>query len=110
MIEGSILVSVRNDAERIELFAEEISTVMNRHPWSWECIWADDHSEDESLSILRFIARSDPHHHYLSFARRFGTSAAFLAGCRKSRGAVLDLLGVWWFRKQAVRYSIAVES
>jgi dolichol-phosphate mannosyltransferase len=92
MIQVSIVVSVRNDAERIEPFAEEISTVMNRHPWSWECIWADDHSEDETLSILRSIARSDSHHHYLSFVRRFGTSAAFLAGFRKARGAVLVTL------------------
>jgi dolichol-phosphate mannosyltransferase len=92
MIEVSIVIPVRNEAENINALAEEISTVMNRHPWSWECIWVDDSSQDESLAIIRRVAEVDHNHRYLSFERHAGQSAAFWAGFQRAKGSVLATL------------------
>jgi dolichol-phosphate mannosyltransferase len=92
MVEVSIVIPVRNEAENINALAEEISTVMNRHAWSWECIWVDDSSQDESLAVIRQVAEADHHHRYLSFERHAGQSAAFWAGFERAKGAVLATL------------------
>ena len=42
VVEVSIVILVRDEAEDVEALAEEVSTVMNRYPWSWEYISVND--------------------------------------------------------------------
>lgn len=88
-IEVSIVIPIKNEEENIELLAEELTSVLKRQSWSWECIWVDDGSTDQSLSILQRLAKADPRHRYLSFDHNAGQSAAFWAGFKESRGAIL---------------------
>ncbi len=85
----SIVVPVKDEAESIEALAKEVSAAMNRQPWSWECLWIDDGSTDATLSILKRIAETDPHHRYITFERNAGQSAAFCAGFKDARGDVI---------------------
>lgn len=88
-VEVSIIVPVKDERESIESLAAEVTSVMNRHPWSWECLWVDDGSTDGSLQIIQRLCASDPHHRYLAFQCNTGQSAAFCAGFREARGYVL---------------------
>lgn len=88
-VEVSIVIPIKNEEENIEPLAEELTGVLGRQSWSWECIWIDDGSTDRSLSILQRMAKADPRHRYISFVHNAGQSAAFWAGFKASRGAIL---------------------
>lgn len=85
----SIVIPIKDEAENIAVLADELTEVMNRSSWSWECIWVDDGSTDSSLANILKVAGSDPHHRFISFDRNRGQSAAFWAGFREARGAVI---------------------
>jgi dolichol-phosphate mannosyltransferase len=87
-IEVSIIIPVKDEAENIEPLASELSKVMDRHPWAWECLWVDDGSTDRGLSVLQHLSRSDPRHRFLSFQHNAGQSAALWAGFAEARGAI----------------------
>lgn len=85
----SIVIPVRNEVENIPALAVEISSVFDKEPVEWECIWIDDGSTDGSLAALCGLAQADPHHRYLSFAENAGQSAAFWAGFTEARGDMI---------------------
>lgn len=88
-MELSVVIPVKDEAENIENLARELSWVMGEQPWSWECIWVNDGSTDGSQFILEKLAQGDIRHRYITFERNSGQSAAFWAGFREARGAVL---------------------
>ncbi len=88
MIEVSVIVPIRNEAENIDALARELTSVFMQTPWTWECLWVDDGSTDGSLSVLQEICRNDSRHRYLSFQRNAGQSAALWAGFREARGEI----------------------
>ena len=88
-IEVSIVIPLFNEAKNIEPLVMEITKTMDEHPWSWECLWIDDGSTDQSLSILRKISDADKRHRYLSFEQNCGQSAAFHAGFKAVNGFII---------------------
>lgn len=87
-IEISIIIPITNEKDNIEPLADEVSRTMKQQPWSWECLWIDDGSNDGSLEILRKIHEADAHHQYLSFKENKGQSAGLYAGFQEARGIV----------------------
>lgn len=87
--EISIIVPVRDEEENIAPLAEEITGVMEETPWSWECIWVNDGSEDGTESELVKIGARDGRHRSFTHLRNYGQSAALYTGFRESRGEVL---------------------
>ena len=89
-IDISIVIPVRNEADNIVALAGELESVMDREFFRrWECIWIDDGSSDGSLAKIREIADANPCHRYISFERNAGQSAAFYAGFRAARAAII---------------------
>ncbi len=90
VIRYSIIIPVKDEEENIELLAREIEEVMSLYKREeWECIWVDDGSTDSTPYILQRLHKRDPHHHYVSFQKNAGQSAALFAGFRKARGDIL---------------------
>ena len=89
MIDLSIIVPVKDEAENIAAVAKELEGVMGRSPWTWECVWVDDGSTDGSLAVIERLVQADPHHRFISFAKNAGQAAAFFAGFKEARGRVL---------------------
>ena len=85
----SVVIPIKDEAENIQPLSQQLTSVLNDHPWSWECIWIDDGSTDGSLAILERLARQDAHHRFVSFDRNAGQSAAFCAGFKESTGAII---------------------
>ncbi|MCP4668503.1 MAG: glycosyltransferase family 2 protein [Deltaproteobacteria bacterium] len=88
-IDLSIVIPLKDESDNIGHLADELTGVLERHPWSWECIWVDDGSTDDTLSILKGLVQKDPRHRYISFEKNAGQSAAFYAGFEAARGATL---------------------
>ena len=88
-IDLSIVIPLKDESENIGPLADELTGIMELHPWSWECVWVDDGSKDGSLLNLERLVQEDPRHRYISFEKNAGQSAAFWAGFRAARGATL---------------------
>ena len=69
------------------------SAVLKENSESYEIIFIDDGSKDDTLKILKAYAVADNHIRYYSFSRNFGKEAALFAGLQKAKGdyvAVMD--------------------
>jgi len=88
----SIIVPVKNEAQNIEGLAGEIGKVMRATSWTWECIWIDDGSTDNTLTELQQINAGDGRHRFLVLPFNYGQSAALSAGFHHARGQIFVTL------------------
>ncbi len=90
----SIIVPVYNEAESLALLHEQIHLAVDPVAGlSWEVVYVDDGSRDESAKVLETLACGDPTHTSVVFFRRnFGQTAAIAAGIDNSRGEVIVLM------------------
>lgn len=88
----SIVIPVKDEAPNIPTLAGEISDAMASQRYSWEVLWVDDGSRDQTLSCLRDLGKRDPRHRHISFNANYGQSAALVAGFLESRGEVIATL------------------
>jgi glycosyltransferase involved in cell wall biosynthesis len=87
-IELSIVVPVLNEADNLKTLYEQITrTVSSRY--SYEIIFIDDGSTDNSPAALSEILQSDPRVRVIRFRRNFGQTAALSAGFEHSRGEII---------------------
>jgi len=90
-VDFSVVVPVCNEAENVEPLAREIDAAFNNR--SYEMIFVDDGSTDETAAILKKLKGSLPALRVLSHSFRSGQSAAVASGVRASRApwvATLD--------------------
>ena len=92
MVDVSVVIPLKDEAENIEPLFQELKSVLDHQSWSWEVIWIDDGSEDESLALIEELSSIDSRHRYLSFEKNAGQSAALWAGFQTSRGRVITTL------------------
>ncbi|MFB9520100.1 glycosyltransferase family 2 protein [Streptomyces cremeus] len=94
----SLVVPCFNEAEVVRRFhahvSREIASFAPAFPFeiSFEFVYVDDGSGDETLSHLRSLAGDDPRARYVSFSRNFGKEAAMLAGLRHARGDAVVIM------------------
>jgi dolichol-phosphate mannosyltransferase len=90
-VDFSVVVPVCNEAENVEPLAREIDAAFNNR--SYEMIFVDDGSTDETAAILKKLKASLPALRVLSHSFRSGQSAAVATGVRAARApwvATLD--------------------
>jgi len=87
-IELSIVVPVLNEADNLKLLYEQITrTVSSRY--SYEIIFIDDGSTDNSFNVLSEIHQNDSKVRVIRFRRNFGQTAALSAGFEHARGRIV---------------------
>ena len=89
----SLIVPGYNEQEAFPLFYRETTAVLQNMECDHELILINDGSRDNTLSIMKELAASDPNVFYYSFSRNFGKEAAMYAGFCNARGdyiAVMD--------------------
>jgi len=79
-IDCSVVASVYNEEECVQLFYEALSKVLAPQQISYEIIFVNDGSVDNSFTILKEIAANDHTVRIVDFSRNFGHEAAMLAG------------------------------
>jgi dolichol-phosphate mannosyltransferase len=85
-VEISVVAPAFNEAENICVFAEAVSAELSGITDSWEIIFVDDGSSDNSLEVLHELRSRDVRIKVISFSRNFGNQAAASAGLKFSRG------------------------
>ncbi len=89
----SLIIPVYNEEENLPLLFEAILDSMKMLGRSWEVVFVDDGSQDDSLNVLRLLVEKDPEHvRVVVFRRNFGQTAAIAAGIDHSKGEVIVLL------------------
>ena len=89
--EFSVVLPAHNEAESIApmcaALAEELAPL-----GSYEIIFVDDGSTDNTLAEIRAAAARQPAVRYISFTRNFGHQPALRAGLRHARGAAVIVM------------------
>jgi len=87
--EISIVVPLFNEAPSIKNLAEDVLEVMRQLGRTFEIIFIDDGSTDESLTILRAMTEEITELRVVVLRRNFGQSAAMTAGFDHARGEII---------------------
>lgn len=91
-VRTSCIVAVRNDEGNIEQYYTGLSAELRAQGLTYEIIFVDDGSADDTLSVLEDICSKDPHVRVVGFRSPFGESAAYDAGLQQARGTEVVFL------------------
>ena len=85
----SVVVPLYNEAESLPELHAWISRVMAENGFTYEIIFCNDGSTDESLQVIKQLAEGDGHVRCMSFSRNYGKSPALNEGFRMAQGDVV---------------------
>jgi glycosyltransferase involved in cell wall biosynthesis len=85
----SILIPLLNEQESLPELHQWIVKVMTSHNYSYEVIFIDDGSTDNSWQIIENLSSENPNVKGIRFLRNFGKSQALHAGFAKAQGDVI---------------------
>ncbi|MDE6342035.1 MAG: glycosyltransferase family 2 protein, partial [Muribaculaceae bacterium] len=85
----SVVVPLYNEAESLPELAEWIRRVMDENVFSYEIIFVNDGSTDNSLEVIRSLKDADGNIHCVSFSRNYGKSPALNEGFLRANGDVV---------------------
>lgn len=87
----SVVIPVYNEQEVLSLSYSRLKNVMDKLG-DYELIFVDDGSRDDTLNILKLLAKSDKNVKVISFSRNFGHQEAVTAGMAKSSGKAVIII------------------
>lgn len=85
----SIVIPVYNEAINLPELHKEITLACQRLKKSYEIIFVDDGSTDESLIVCKQLLKKDPQIRAIQLRKNFGQTAALSAGFDNARGAII---------------------
>ncbi len=88
----SLVIPVYNEAENLEILYREIMSSCENLGKSYEVIFIDDGSTDDSALVLTKIRKQHPAVKIIKLRKNFGQTAALSAGFDNSRGEVIITL------------------
>lgn len=95
-MELSVVIPSYNEGYSIKLTYEKLKDVLEKESsiqnYTYELIFIDDGSKDNTLNVIKQFQKNDPHVKYISFSRNFGKEAGMLAGLAYSSGDAVLLM------------------
>ena len=85
----SVIVPLFNEAESLPELAAWIQRVMNENKYSYEIIFINDGSTDNSWEVIEELSKSDRNIHGIKFRRNYGKSPALYCGFERAKGDVV---------------------
>ena len=85
----SVVIPLLNEEESLPELAAWIEKVMTERRFSYEIIFIDDGSKDNSWSVIEQLKEKNPHIKGIKFRRNYGKSAALNVGFFKASGDVV---------------------
>lgn len=82
----SVIIPIYNEEKNIDLLYKRLTEVLRPLNVSYELVFINDGSADNSLGLLRALTTADDKVRYLSFSRNFGHQIAVTAGLDQCRG------------------------
>ncbi len=88
-IDISVVVPVYNEEENLPVLIPQIADVLKPMGKTYEMIFVDDGSKDQSRRILKEMAVQYPQIRVLGFKKNCGETAAGAAGIKEARGGIV---------------------
>jgi len=85
----SIVIPLLNEDESLPELHDWIVRVMDDHKFSYELIFIDDGSKDQSWEVIENLVARNPNVKGIKFRRNYGKSAALNVGFEKAQGDVV---------------------
>ena len=85
----SVVVPLYNEAESLPELEQWIERVMREHGFSYEIIFVNDGSTDESWQVIERLAAAKPAVRGVCFRRNYGKSPALNVGFARAQGDVV---------------------
>ena len=85
----SIVIPLLNEEESLKPLYNGIKKTIAPYSFDYEIIFIDDGSTDNSLQVIKQLARYDNKVHYFSFRKNYGKSAALNVGFAHAKGDVV---------------------
>lgn len=85
----SVVIPLYNEADSLNELFEWIKKVMNKNSYSYEVIFVNDGSTDNSWDIIKKLRENNPEVKGLKFRRNYGKSPALYCGFNKAEGNVV---------------------
>ena len=85
----SVLVPLYNEAESLPRLHTWITRVMQEHDLSYEIVFVNDGSNDDSWQVIQSLHEKDNHVRGICFRRNYGKSAALHCGFQMVQGDVV---------------------
>ena len=85
----SIVVSLLNEEESLQELTKWIHKVMTAHNFSYEVIFVDDGSTDNSWNVITTLSQQYEQVKGIKFRRNYGKSAGLYKGFEKAQGDVV---------------------
>ena len=85
----SVIVPLYNEAESLPELMAWIRRVMEDGDYSYEVIFIDDGSNDDSWQVIHQLHETNPTIKAIKFQRNYGKSAALNEGFKKAKGEVV---------------------
>ncbi len=88
----SVVIPVYNEQENIQELYERLKQTLTSVTESFEMIFVNDGSKDDSLLLLTDLANNDPQVYFLDLSRNFGHQIAVSAGLDVCRGEAVVII------------------
>ncbi len=85
----SVVIPLLNEEESLNILTNEVRKAIKNLNIDHEIIFINDGSTDNSLNIIKGIARTDKKIKYISFNKNYGKSAALQMGFKHASGDVV---------------------
>ena len=91
-IELSVVIPVFNEGPNIGPLCDRVLPVLERAASTWEIVFVDDGSDDETTAAIRARNAVEPRIGAVSFSRNFGKEIAIAAGLDHARGRAVVIM------------------
>ncbi len=85
----SVIIPSYNEEESLAELHDWIVKVMQANDFSYEILFIDDGSRDNSWSVVQNLSNNNPNVHGISFRRNYGKAAALNVGFEYAQGDVI---------------------
>jgi len=85
----SIVIPLYNEVESLPELNTWIEQVMDKNGYTYEVIYVDDGSTDDSWRIIEELKEKNPNVHGIKFKRNYGKSPGLHCGFRRAQGDVI---------------------
>lgn len=82
----SIVIPIYNEASNVAILYSTLKSTIKSLPYTFELIFVDDGSKDDSVIKLKKLAKKDKRTRVVELARNFGKEIAVSAGLHKAKG------------------------
>lgn len=88
----SVIIPVLNEEGNIPTLYQRVTTVLKALDASYELVFVNDGSTDQTLKKIQELSSKDPAVQYVDFSRNFGHQIAVSAGLDHSRGEAVVII------------------